>query len=49
MKTPRRLNQNMTAFQVKRGRVLKKHRDIQEKRHIIVLLIQLDSVPLRPI
>ena len=49
MKTLRRLNQNMTAFQVKRGHVLKKHRDIQEKRHKKVLLIQIVSVPLRPI
>ena len=30
MKTSRRLNQNMTAFQVKRGRVLKKGGEVSK-------------------
>jgi uncharacterized protein YaiI (UPF0178 family) len=50
------LKENAKAFESKHDRVssktrsrLKKHRDIQEKRHKKVLLIQIVSVPLRPI
>ena len=43
------LNENAKAFESKHDRVLKKHRDIKEKRRKKVLLIQIVSVPLRPI